>query len=221
MTAAFEKELVLAMFPSARTNVGTHFGVVSSALDGRQVFDWRLRLVAYATIRAESAGFRPIPEYESSYNTFRVPYEFGWSRDFSGFYAGDKRSAKVNLYEYRSDLGNNSFGDGERYKGRGFVQLTGRTNYAKYGAMIGEDLIQHPELANVPHIAAALLAAYIADHKDRIASAIDRQDFRSARKAVNGGSYGLSAFEQAYKTGAAWLRLEQNLDRIQAATRTA
>ncbi len=61
-------------------------------------------------------------------------------------------------------LGNTQPGDGYRYRGRGFIQITGRGNYTHYGAAIGRpDLVDNPDLANDPEVAALLTAAYIKD----------------------------------------------------------
>lgn len=51
-------------------------------------------------------------------------------------------------------LGNTQVGDGWKYRGRGFNQITGRGNYTFYGKNIGKDLANHPELLNDPEIAA-------------------------------------------------------------------
>ncbi len=50
-------------------------------------------------------------------------------------------------YDGRGDLGNTQPGDGLRFKGRGFVQITGRANYTKYKEILGVDLVKKPELA--------------------------------------------------------------------------
>src|SRR4051812_26049971 len=50
-------------------------------------------------------------------------------------------------YEGRKDLGNTQSGDGKRFKGRGYPQLTGRFNYDKYGTILGIDLVKNPERA--------------------------------------------------------------------------
>lgn len=57
-------------------------------------------------------------------------------------------------------LGNKHIGDGERYHGRGFVQLTGRDNYRMAGQALGIDLLNHPELAAKPEVAAQIAVWY-------------------------------------------------------------
>jgi hypothetical protein len=59
-------------------------------------------------------------------------------------------------YEGRTDLGNTEDGDGVKYRGRGFVQLTGRYNYQKFTDILGIDLVNNPELAAQPEIAAQI-----------------------------------------------------------------
>ncbi|WP_159454108.1 N-acetylmuramoyl-L-alanine amidase [Roseovarius albus] len=60
-------------------------------------------------------------------------------------------------YEGRSDLGNSQKGDGFRYRGRGFVQITGRHNYTKYGKLFKRDFVNKPEMVETPMIAAEIL----------------------------------------------------------------
>jgi predicted chitinase len=60
-------------------------------------------------------------------------------------------------YEFRKSLGNSEPGDGFRFRGRGFVQLTGRLNYQKWGTKLGLDLISDPEAVADPAIAAKVL----------------------------------------------------------------
>lgn len=57
-------------------------------------------------------------------------------------------------------LGNTAPGDGYKYRGRGFNGITGKALYAKYGKMIGVDLVNNPDLANNPTIAADIVIAY-------------------------------------------------------------
>lgn len=92
-------------------------------------------------------------------------------------------------YEGRKDLGNLQPGDGERFKGRGFIQLTGRSNYAHYGKKLGLDLVNNPELAAQPEIALEVAAAFWKDHG--LNALADKGDIKGITKRINGGYNGL------------------------------
>ena len=96
------------------------------------------------------------------------------------------------MYEGRKDLGNVRAGDGVRYHGRGYIQLTGRANYRTYGEKLGVPLEKKPDLALRPDIAAKVLAAYVNDHG--IAKLAAGGDWQGVRRAVNGGLNGWDRF---------------------------
>lgn len=77
--------------------------------------------------------------------------QFKWMREIWGPTPAQKR------YEGRADLGNTQPGDGKRYMGRGFVQITGRRNYTDWSKRLGIDLVNKPELAEQPDIAAQII----------------------------------------------------------------
>ena len=97
--------------------------------------------------------------------------------------------ASGRAYEGRKDLGNTRAGDGPRYKGRGLIQLTGRANYRKFGAALGVDLENEPELAADFPYAARTAGLYWKLHGlNRLA---DANDIRGITRAINGGYNGL------------------------------
>ncbi|RWO20441.1 MAG: hypothetical protein E5Y16_02980 [Mesorhizobium sp.] len=57
----------------------------------------------------------------------------------------------------RKDLGNTVAGDGKKFIGRGFVQITGRRNYTDWSKRLGIDLLKEPQLAERPEIAVKIL----------------------------------------------------------------
>ncbi len=173
------------MFPGTPVaNIEKHLPPVLEALAGAAMADKTMVLMALATIRAETGEFLPISEGISRFNT---------SPDGLPF----------DLYDNRADLGNQGPPDGERFKGRGFVQLTGRANYRQHGAAIGlgTQLVDNPDLANDPEIAARLLASFLKSKETAIRAAAAAGDLGTARKLVNGGTHGIDAFTSAWQTG--------------------
>lgn len=99
-------------------------------------------------------------------------------------------------YDGRADLGNTHPGDGARFAGRGYVQLTGRANYAKAGAKLGVDLIGNPDLALGLNIAAQVMRLGMADgwftgrklssYISTVPTASTFEQFRQCRRIING-----------------------------------
>lgn len=61
---------------------------------------------------------------------------------------------------YDGRMGNNVPGDGYKYRGRGFIQITGKDMYNRVGKLIGVDLVNNPDLANQPETAAKIIPAF-------------------------------------------------------------
>lgn len=166
------------LFPATRgSNIRRNLPYVAAALDATALRDSPMILAALGTIRAESEGFVPISEFPSRFNTI----------------AGQPPFSK-----YDGRLGNNKPGDGALFRGRGFVQLTGRANYTAFGKLLGIDLAGNPELANAPEVAAVLLATFLASKATSMRRALSTGDTKAARKLVNGGSFGLDKFESVF-----------------------
>jgi len=185
VTSNVTLDMVAQMFPATpRVNIQFHLPFVLKALLDAALADRSMVLMALGTIRAETASFLPISEFQSRFNTSEGGQPF------------DK-------YDDRVDLGNHGPPDGAAFKGRGFVQLTGRANYTQFSNAIGlgDQLVQNPDLANDPEIAARLLAAFLGAKQDQIRQALQANNLATARKLVNGGTHGLPDFEDAYQRG--------------------
>jgi predicted chitinase len=91
-------------------------------------------------------------------------------------------------YEWWDGLGNDRDGDGPRFKGRGFVQLTGRRNYTDWKKKLGIDIVSNPERVMEPEIAAKILVQGMRDGNFTGVNLDDYigNDFVNARKIING-----------------------------------
>jgi predicted chitinase len=121
----------------------------------------------------------------------QVAYVLASAHHESGMGAFMVEFASGDAYEGRADLGNSHPGDGRRYKGRGYVQITGRRNYTLYTGLLGVDLVTNPELATDPGTASRIVADGMANgrftgHNLAAFGTDGSYDFENARQIVNG-----------------------------------
>jgi predicted chitinase/peptidoglycan hydrolase-like protein with peptidoglycan-binding domain len=103
-------------------------------------------------------------------------------------------------YEGRDDLGNNQPGDGRRFRGRGFVQLTGRANvtaFSKWMYSRGKCptplwFVDHPEQMETDENAFAVVTYYWTIARPKLNLYADERDMISATRAINGGTNGIA-----------------------------
>lgn len=114
----------------------------------------------------------------------------------SGGFKHMEEIASGRAYEGRRDLGNTQPGDGERFKGRGFIQVTGRANYAAASKALGEDFVKHPERAGTLENAARIAAWYW--NSRGLNEKADRGNFDGITKAINGGYNGKADRDRYY-----------------------
>jgi putative chitinase len=97
--------------------------------------------------------------------------------------------ASGDAYEGRLDLGNTQTGDGQRFKGRGLLQVTGRANYQSVGEALGLDLIAYPGLLEMPANACRSAGLFWARHG--LNELADADKFGAITKRINGGFNGI------------------------------
>ncbi|MCY1285109.1 Chitinase class I [compost metagenome] len=142
----------------------------------------------------ESAGFTIMQEsfdYRSAERLMAV----GGSARRHGKQAVEAAIAKgpesVAELMYGGRMGNTSPGDAYAFRGRGFVQLTGRDNYEAAGRALGVDLLNNPDLAADPEMAAKV-ATWYWKSRDGLSEAGKRGDVAAVTQKINGGTNGLS-----------------------------
>lgn len=110
-----------------------------------------------------------------------------------------KELASGQAYEGSKDLGNTEKGDGVKFKGRGLIQITGRSNYTALGTFLGIDLVQNTELLETPEY--AVKSAVWFWQKKKLNVFADIPDFEKITRIINGGLNGykdrLELYERA------------------------
>lgn len=162
MTIEITSAIIAAIAPQQRFGAAQLAAALTVACNEWEI-DTPARVAAFlAQIAHESDGFRTAREYASG-----------------------------TAYEGRRDLGNTEPGDGPRFKGRGFIQITGRANYAEAGRELGLDLIGHPDLLEeIDNAASASAWWWWKRGLNALADADDEAAMTAITKRINGGLSG-------------------------------
>lgn len=114
----------------------------------------------------------------------------------SGHFRYTREIASGAAYEGRRDLGNIYAGDGVKFRGRGLIQLTGRSNYERASKALGIDFVSNPQLLEQPEWAVKSACWWWADKG--LNEIADKGDFRRITRVVNGGYTGLADRNKLY-----------------------
>lgn len=151
-----------------------------------KVFDF----VRVMNEKAEEYGLKAPYAYQKAQYLRRLRYFCAQVAHESGGLLYTKELASGEAYEGRKDLGNTEKGDGVRFKGRGYIQITGRANYAALAKDLKIDCVNHPELLERPEY--ALLSALWYWKKNGLNKYADRDAFTELTKRINGGANGMT-----------------------------
>ncbi len=129
------------------------------------------------------------------------PSVFKGDRALAEKYAGNPNNSLPEfLYGYQTakgrELGNKEPGDGTKFIGRGYIQITGRANYERYGKLMKWDLVKNPKLLNRPDLAAESAVLYLLDRVKK--SQDDPGYFEAACRAVGNNTATIKARKRGY-----------------------
>ena len=154
--------------------------IVIRALEEEGITDEKTQLAVLGNIKKETGDFVPKSE-DLHFNTIdRIRTVFPTvTKNMSDEQLKPYLQNPQGLAElvYSGKMGNKEPGDGYKYRGRGFIQLTGKDNYVKMSKALGIDLINNPDLANDLPIAAKIAAKYMTN------SNLKNQIFQSQEEA--------------------------------------
>jgi len=110
-------------------------------------------------------------------------------------YARNPERIANRAYSDRMGNGSEASGDGWRYRGRGYIQLTGKSNYQTFGDAINIDLVSHPDKAAEPGTAWLVAVRYMASRRrsgKTLLQWADEGADRMVTLGINGGTHGLA-----------------------------
>lgn len=164
-----------------KSDIDQNYPLLIKALDERGILSRDMVIYCLATLEAENPWWKGITEKASKWSTKNrtKPYDFS---------------------NYVGKLGNKNLEEAFKFRGHGWLQLTGRSNFADMDSKLGLNgaLLANPSLALQPEICAAIFAQYMADRIKRIAPALKTKDYIELRKIVNGGTHGLKRFKEKF-----------------------
>lgn len=146
-------------------------GLIITAMNELGITNKFTKIALLANIQKES-NFVPVNENLNYTSVERIQKVFPGAVKKSGYgpkelekFVKNPEALAEFVYGKNSlrgpSMGNKEDGDGFKYRGRGFIQITGKNNYDAFGKIIGENLVQNPDKANDPFIAAKMAAAFI------------------------------------------------------------
>jgi putative chitinase len=183
---------VAALFPSAAAAHQAAVATRGTALFNRLGITGTRLHFFLAQLGHESAGLSRIEE-SLSYSPERLVEKF--KSRFPTIAAATpfaRNPQKFANHVYGNRMGNGppESGDGFRFRGRGYIQITGRENYARIGALAGVDLIANPDAALSPDHALEIACGFWSLNK--INAVADTGDFVAVTRKINGGTNGLA-----------------------------
>lgn len=196
------KEKLLAILPAAKNSKDInllleHLNTALASLVDETSFSNVKRQAAFiAQCGHESGSFTILTENlnysaEGLFKTF--------PKYFSSVQAAQpfaRQPEKIAGRVYGGRMGNNLTDEGWKFRGRGFIQLTGKENYTKCGKSIGVDLVANPDYVST--IEGAIKSALWFWNANGLNAFADKEDLVGMTKKINGGTKGLEERKEFY-----------------------
>jgi len=155
--------------------------------------DTNLKMAHFLAQCAHESGDFKLVQENLKYSAARLQQIFPkyFPGDLEAEYAGKPEKIASRVYADRLGNGNEASGDGWKYRGRGYIQLTGKSNYQAFSAFIGEDCVANPDLVATKYPLAS--AGFFFQRNDLWDLCLDRSDatVEKITRKVNGGTHGL------------------------------
>jgi putative chitinase len=195
-TSGFKLDRLVGHIPQAVINqipdTAARFGITTS-----------LRLAHFlAQCGHESGGFRAVSENlnYSAKGLLGIFRKYFTNVNLAMQYERKPEKIANRVYSSRMGNGNEASGEGYKFRGRGYIQLTGKDNYKAFDATVGEDILANPDLVATKY---PLASAAFFFKRNNLWAICDRgasMDVVTAvTKRVNGGTIGLADRQKHFK----------------------
>ena len=142
----------------------------------------------------ESGNFKAVTE-NLNYGAKGLRSIFGkYFKDDASAAAYERKPEKIANRVYSSRMGNGdeASGDGWKFRGRGYIQLTGKDNYSQFDKVVEDDILANPDLVATKY---PLMSAAFFFEKNNLwkicDGGADKEDVIALTKRINGGTHGL------------------------------
>ena len=169
---ALLRQLVISMNNTGLSTVNRLAGFIAQCGHESGEFQYNVENLNYSStaLLKVFGKYFPTPELAEEYA--RIPWKIA-----------------NRVYANRMGNGDEESGDGWKYRGRGYIQLTGKNNYVACGDSLGIDLLGTPSLLQTPEY--SVLSALWYWNKNNLNRYADADDIKGMTKAINGGYHGL------------------------------
>ena len=178
---------LLQILPNAGQIAGVFVPVLNTAMSRFQIIGTK-RIAAFVAQVGHESGHlvRLVENLNYSADALRRTWPSRFNAELASTAA--RKPEQIANIAYGNRMGNTATGDGWKYRGRGLIQITGRSNYAECGEALGLDLVNHPELLEKPQHACMSAAWFWASRGLNTLADADKFDTITSR--INGGLNG-------------------------------
>ena len=186
---------LLQILPNAGQVAGVFVPVLNTAMSRYQIIGLKRVAAFIAQVGHESSQLMHLLESLSySADALRKTWPSRFDMDLAS--ATARKPEQIANIAYGNRMGNSTPGDGWKYRGRGLIQITGKSNYRACGEALGLDLIAQPELLEKPQHACMSAAWFWATNG--LNTLADAGKFEAITQRINGGQNGAADRQALY-----------------------
>ena len=186
---------LLQILPNAGQDAGVFVPVLNTAMVHYQIIGTKRIAAFIAQVGHESGQLtRPVENLNYSSDALRKTWPSRFGVELAT--AAARKPEQIANIAYGNRMGNTAPGDGWKYRGRGLIQITGKSNYHACGEALGLDLIAHPELLEKPQHACMSAAWFWASRG--LNTLADAGKFDAITQRINGGQTGAADRKALY-----------------------